>query len=152
MPNPTPPKFVPPFGFAVGIAVMLLLHWTVPIARIVPRPWHWIGLAVLLAAVVLSLSGATLFRRRGTAVRPLTPSSLLVTDGPYRFTRNPMYLGMTLGLIGIAIFLGSASPLLVVPPFVWWISTRFIAREEQFLTEQFGESYLQYKRQVRRWL
>jgi protein-S-isoprenylcysteine O-methyltransferase Ste14 len=152
MPNPTPPKLVPPFWFLVGIGVMVLLHRTLPLATLVRRPWNWIGLAVLLAAVALSISGAALFRRRGTAVRPLTPSSLLVTDGPYRFTRNPMYLGLTLGLIGIAILLGSASPLLVIPPFVWWISTRFIAREEQFLTEQFGESYLQYKRQVRRWV
>ena len=95
---------------------------------------------------------AMLFRRRGTAIKPFQESSALVTDGVYRFTRNPMYLGMVIGLTGVACMLGTVTPLLVIPIFIWVIRTRFIRVEEGMLAERFGDEYVQYQARVRRWL
>jgi protein-S-isoprenylcysteine O-methyltransferase Ste14 len=93
-----------------------------------------------------------LFARHGTAIRPFDRSSALVISGPYRFTRNPMYVGLVAMLIGLALMLESLSPLLVVAAFAWIIATRFIAVEERMLDERFGTAYAEYRARVRRWL
>jgi protein-S-isoprenylcysteine O-methyltransferase Ste14 len=98
------------------------------------------------------LWAAGLFRKRGTTIIPFQVSSELVQEGPYRWTRNPMYLGMLGILSGTAWMLGSATPWLLVFTFLWWISTRFIAIEERMLGARFGESYRDYQKRVRRWL
>ena len=79
-------------------------------------------------------------------------STTLVTEGPYHYSRNPMYAGLALTLAGLALVLGSLSPLIVPPIFVWWITTRFIQKEEAMLEQRFGAQYLDYKQRVRRWL
>ena len=85
-------------------------------------------------------------------MRPFEPSTALVEDGPFRFSRNPMHLGMVLVLAGAFILLGSLSPLFVLPAFVWLLHTRFVVREEAHMERHFGDCYLDYKRRVRRWL
>jgi protein-S-isoprenylcysteine O-methyltransferase Ste14 len=75
-----------------------------------------------------------------------------VLDGPFRFSRNPMYLGMVTLLIGVAIGLGSATPWLVIPAFFFLISKRFIAAEERKMEVEFGAEYLSYRSKVRRWI
>ena len=75
-----------------------------------------------------------------------------MTDGLYRFSRNPMYLGMALVLVGVAILLGSLTPFGVVAFFVGWIHIQFIRREEEMLSTQFGQDWLEYKAQVRCWI
>jgi protein-S-isoprenylcysteine O-methyltransferase Ste14 len=92
------------------------------------------------------------FRAAGTSPDPHEPTTTIATAGPYRFTRNPMYLGMTLILGGLA-FLGNALwPLVAVVPVVWWIQTQVIAKEEAYLEAKFGAEYLALKARVRRWL
>ena len=73
-------------------------------------------------------------------------------SGPYRFTRNPMYLGMTTALTGVAILLGTLTPFLLIPLFAAWIDFRFISREETMLVGTFGEEYERFRREVRRWI
>ena len=85
-------------------------------------------------------------------IKPFKRSSVLVTTGPYRYSRNPMYLGLVLILIGIAILQGSISPVLVIPVFIWLITNNIIKKEEKMLEETFGDAYLEYKKQVRRWI
>jgi protein-S-isoprenylcysteine O-methyltransferase Ste14 len=85
-------------------------------------------------------------------VVPFERSTALVTDGLFRYTRNPMYLGLTLVLAGVALLLGSLGAWLPIPVFVAIIQVNFIAGEERFLTELFGEEYLVYKQRTRRWL
>ena len=92
------------------------------------------------------------FTRAGTPVVPFERSTTLVTGGSYRFTRNPMYLGMVLLLSGVAALLGTLSPWLVIPIFTAVIQTNFIRGEERFLEELFGDSYRAYKTRVRRWI
>jgi protein-S-isoprenylcysteine O-methyltransferase Ste14 len=146
------PKILPPVYFVAALIAMYSLHRLVPGGTLIPAPYHWIGALVLLAGLVCAGRAAGRFRRVGTPVRPFERSTVLVTEGLYRYTRNPMYLGLTLMLVGIAVLLGSFSPFLLVPIFIWWIQRQFIEREEIFLEGIFGQEYLAYKTRVRRWL
>jgi protein-S-isoprenylcysteine O-methyltransferase Ste14 len=145
-------RLVPPTLFFLSIGLMLLLRWLLPVWIFLPWPWSAIGLLPLLAGMALGGAGSRTFHRVGTTLQPGAPSSTLVTDGIYKFTRNPMYVGLTLALIGIGLLLGALTPLLVVLAFVVVIQRRFIALEEQTLTAQFGAAYTDYQRRVRRWL
>lgn len=113
-----------------------------------------IAVVVVLAGVVLTLSGLVAFRKAGTTMNPHTPekSSAIVQGGPYRFTRNPMYLGLTLVLIGICAYLANPLALAAVVVFIAYITRFQIIPEERLLLEKFGEPYAQYTRSVRRWL
>ncbi len=146
------PRFYPPVYFFSAVIAMLALHYFLPLMRWLDWPWRAVGLGLIAAGLALGLTAGGEFRRRGTTITPFEQSKALITDGPYRYTRNPLYLSMTFLLLGLAIALGTLSPLVVVPVFVWWITTRFIALEEQHLAEQFGPTYAAYKAQVRRWL
>jgi protein-S-isoprenylcysteine O-methyltransferase Ste14 len=78
--------------------------------------------------------------------------SAVVTTGPFAFTRNPMYLGMVLCLLGWAVLLGSLVPFVVVPAFFALLHCRFVLREEPFMAERFGQEYESYRERARRWL
>ena len=145
-------KMLPPVWFALSLIAMTALHLWWPVARLVPPPWSWLGAALVVAGLALAASGVRLFARRGTGIVPFTPATALVTSGPYRFTRNPMYLGMVLALAGVAIMFGTLTPWLAIPPFAWWINRRFIRQEEAMLEERFGADYVQFKQRVRRWI
>lgn len=115
-----------------------------------------IGIAALLVVVGegISLAGIIWFRRAKTTINPfkVSKASALVTDGVYRFTRNPMYLGMVLTLVGWCVFLSSLITLFFVPLFVLYINRFQIIPEEQALTSIFGDKYAEYKNKVRRWI
>lgn len=145
----------PPVWFLIAIAGMVLLHTVAPVyhlARLFGTRVDWIGVVPIVAGIALAAWAGRRFNRHGTTYEPFRPSAALVTDGPYRFTRNPMYLGMVSTLLGIAIGLGSLTPLLVVPVFAGWIEFGFIRPEERLLTDRFGDDYIAYLRRVRRWV
>jgi len=98
------------------------------------------------------LAAAGLFRRLGTNVRPSQPTTLIATKGPYRWTRNPMYLGMALIYAGLAIGFDAPIALALLPLVLIAIQTQVIAREERYLEAKFGDDYRRYKAEVRRWL
>jgi protein-S-isoprenylcysteine O-methyltransferase Ste14 len=140
------------------VAALLLGYWLDgrwPLVRLSPA-WHegarWLGLALLVAGFIHAASAIALFLRSRTTIVPHHRSSALVTRGAYRWTRNPMYVGLTLAYLGGAAVLGSvwALPLLAVPLFV--VHRHVIPMEERQLEEVFGDSYRQYKTRVRRWL
>lgn len=106
----------------------------------------------LILGIIVSYMAEGQFRQAGTTVQPFKTSSFLVTDGLYRFSRNPMYLGMVLILGGVALLLGSLTPIGVLSLFPVMINYQFIRRQEQMLTTQFGQDWLEYKTQVRRWI
>ena len=142
----------PPLIYLAGLIIGLVLDALLPQGEL---PWavRWIlGGALALGGVALLLSFNTAFVRRGTAVEPWKPTTAIVTTGPYRFTRNPAYLGMALLYIGLTL-LADAPWALLVLPFVIAVTDRMvIAREERYLERKFGEEYLSYKRTVRRWI
>ncbi len=145
-------KFLPPAYLLAAILLMLGLHFMFPITQMVPALWRLIGLLPLALGIVMNFAAEGQFHRADTTVRPFEESSSLVTDGFYRFSRNPMYLGMVLILWGVALLLGSLTLFGVIPLFLWWISIQFIRREEQMLSTQFGQDWLEYKARVRRWI
>jgi protein-S-isoprenylcysteine O-methyltransferase Ste14 len=117
-----------------------------------PIPAGWLGGAVFLAALSLAVWAITTITRAGSHVPTNMPTTAIVDTGPYRFTRNPIYLGMMLGLVGLAIAFDSVWPLLTLVPFAFVIRAGVVAREEVYLERKFGEVYRNYKARVRRWL
>jgi protein-S-isoprenylcysteine O-methyltransferase Ste14 len=146
------PWDIPPLWLALAILLMIALHLLAPVARLVPWPWSLAGVVPILAGVGLAVWAERHFRWAGTEVRPFQPSSALVEAGPFRFSRNPMYLGMLLLLGGLWLLLGSLGPLLVLPAFWWLIRARFVLPEEAHMERHFGERYRDYRGRVRRWL
>lgn len=131
---------------------MWLLDRYAPIAEatipLLPR----LGITLIALGAALVLWCAWEFRRAGTPVMPFLEPTALVARGPYRWSRNPIYLGYTLTLTGVAALLGSSSPFVVLPLFVWFIQRRFVDPEERLLEQRFGEVYRAYKGTVRRWI
>ena len=127
--------------------------WLTASPRVVPWPWAWLGALAIAAGAALIAWAIGLFRRIGTTHDVREPPTRLVTTGPYRFTRNPMYVGLTTILLGIGALVGSW-PFLILPPvgFVLIVSAFFIRREERILERAFGDEYEAFRRRVRRWL
>ncbi|MFO1402522.1 MAG: isoprenylcysteine carboxylmethyltransferase family protein [Steroidobacteraceae bacterium] len=145
-------RIIPPVWMLLALLASLALHRWLPLVSLLRPPWTWSGVVPILAALLLTPPAMLLFRGSGTPIMPFERSTALVTTGVYRFTRNPMYLGLTLVLLGAAVLQGSLGACLPIPLFVLIIQKRFIEGEERFLTEIFGEQYLSYRRRVRRWL
>ncbi len=143
---------IPPVYFIGAIVSMFALDRWLPIATFLEPPWHYVGILGVIAGVGLAVWGVRLFARAGTGVKPFTPSTDVVTTGPYRFTRNPMYLGMMIVLVGVVLLLGSLGPALVIPVFFLWIHAHFVLPEEGHMERSLGQAYLGYKQSVRRWL
>ena len=143
---------IPPVYFVVALALMALLDYVVPVFPLVVKPYRYAGIVVMALAFALALWASALFRLAGTPVVPFRPVTALVTRGPYRLTRNPMYLGLAGILLGAAILMGSLTPFIVIPAFMALIAERFIAREEAMLEQAFGQAYVDYSNRVRRWL
>jgi protein-S-isoprenylcysteine O-methyltransferase Ste14 len=143
---------LPPVYFLVALALMALLDYVVPVFPLVAKPYRDAGFVFMALGFALAAWAALLFRLARTGIRPFRPATALVTHGPYRLTRNPMYLGMTGILLGAAILLGSLTPFIVIPAFMALIAERFVSREEEMLEQTFGRPYADYKARVRRWL
>ena len=131
---------------------MAALHLLLPSPQLVPLPWRTFGAGFAAAGIGLVFWSGTRLSRAGTAIHPLARSSFLVRSGPYRCSRNPIYLGMVFVLAGASAALGSAKPWLIIPQFIVLIARQVIAGEERKLTAEFGAEYLAYCSQVRRWL
>ena len=147
-------KIPPPVYALLCVAIMWLLSRYVPVAIIFDKSFSWFGIALIMIALCMDFWSLALFFKKRTTPNPLKPefTTGLVTTGLYRFSRNPMYLGLLLMLIGFAIFLRAATPFLVLPVFYLLINEMQIKPEENILGEKFGQEFLEYKNKVRRWL
>jgi len=144
-------RFSPPSLLLGGLIAQAGVHATLPTVRLLEWPWTLLGGAPLLAGIALTVVGDLQFKRVGTPVRPGRPATTLVTGGVFRISRNPMYAGMLLVLYGVALVLGTLSPLLVPPLIGRVLSVRFIRWEETVLLERFGPDYRDYTQRVGRW-
>lgn len=147
-------KIPPPVYMVLTAGLMWLLNKYFPIYGLISTPWNQIGYLFMLMGLSLDASSIMQFFRAKTTVNPMRPeqASGLVTSGIYRFTRNPMYVGLLLLLIGFAILQGSLSALLLVPLFIVVLTRQQIIPEETILEAKFGHKYIDYKMSVRRWL
>ena len=145
--------FPPPFIYLGLLLLGLLADWLLGLELPLDWPVRIAGLVLLGGAgLAVGLPANERFRRVGTDVRPWKSSSAFVADGVYRFTRNPMYLGMALIYAGLAMTFASVAGLALLPVLLLIVQTQVIAREERYLEGKFGEDYRRYKASVRRWL
>jgi protein-S-isoprenylcysteine O-methyltransferase Ste14 len=143
----------PPIAWALAFVAGLGLDWLHPL-RAVPAsvPAALVGGVVFAAGFALGIWAIVTIRNAGSQVETTKPTTAIVTGGPYRFTRNPIYIGMFLGQTGIGIGFDSLWLLAMLAPFYLVIRYGVVAREEAYLERKFGAVYLDYKSRVRRWL
>jgi protein-S-isoprenylcysteine O-methyltransferase Ste14 len=141
----------PPLLYLIPLIAGVLLNRWYPIAPLSPLIGRIVGVLGVACGVVV-FQAVRAFRRAETNPEPWKPTTALVTTGPYRFTRNPMYLGFTCVYIGIACWLNTAWPLIFLPIILLVMARAVIAREERYLTRKFGSDYQAYMQRVRRWV
>lgn len=145
---PVPPPLIFVAGLAAGGVAELVRSTTGP-----SRPISLtIGVVGVLAWLALDGLASLRFARAGTPVIPFKPTTALVVDGPYRLSRNPIYLGMAALYVGLAFLLGILWSLLFLPFVLIAVDRLIIAREEPYLERKFGQDYVEYKERVRRWI
>lgn len=141
----------PPLLYAVPLALMLVVHHFWPVHVLPARAATVIG-PILVALGCIGFVAIAAFRRAHTSPSPYRATAALVTSGPYRVSRNPMYVGFTCFYLGAACWVNSLWPLLALPVVLVVIQRGVIAREEAYLERRFGDEYRAYRAAVRRWL
>jgi protein-S-isoprenylcysteine O-methyltransferase Ste14 len=145
----------PPFLFVAGWGVAWTLTGIRPFELDGAGPsglQQGLGLAMLAGGLGLMAWALATFVRAQTPVLPVRPARVVVTAGPFRFTRNPMYLGLTIAYVGLALILNQAWPLVLLPVVLAALTAFVIDREEGHLAEAFGAEYDAYRARVRRWM
>jgi len=142
----------PPVIYAISILAGIGLNKLWPLAMPFSFNGMLYGGAILLLVVIIAAWSLYEFRRADTDVRPDRPDSALITSGPYRYTRNPLYIGLSLVQIAAATWFDNLWILLMLPLSILVITRYAIAREERYLEKLFGQDYLDYRSRVRRWL
>jgi protein-S-isoprenylcysteine O-methyltransferase Ste14 len=143
----------PPLAWGLAVIAGLALNWLVPLPFLPAGLLAgWLGALVFVLALALFAWAIVTVTRAGSNVPTYLPTTTIVESGPYRFTRNPIYLGMVLGLIGLAIAFDDLWLLMMLVPFVLVIRYGVVAREEAYLERKFADVYRGYRSRVRRWL
>ena len=146
---------LPPFAYFLPFLAGVALHHIVGGDRFLGA-WlpttRLLGWVLVAVGAAINISGWLAFRRAGTPVFPGRPTTAIVTDGPYRFTRNPLYLSLAIAYLGVGLLLGYFWPLIFFPVAVFLVARFIIPREEQYLERKFGAGYARYRGSVRRWL
>lgn len=145
-------KIKPPY-----ISIMLLfLSWLVdylfPQFNVIKKPYNNIGVIVFVIGLSMTFYSFYLFKKNKTPIIPGKKPTFVVIEGPYKFTRNPMYLGVSIALLGAAIYFGNLLSFLSPIIFFIIVNYYFVPFEEKLLENLFGKKYLDYKKRVRRWL
>lgn len=143
----------PPIAWALAVLAGLAFQWLMSLPFMPASvPAAWVGGMVFVLALVLVGWAIATITGAGSNVPTNMPTTAIVQAGPYRFTRNPIYLGMFLGLVGLAIAFDSLWLLGTLVPFAFVIRYGVVAREEAYLERKFGDAYRHYRARVRRWL
>lgn len=142
----------PPLIFAIPLIAGLVANWMRPLPILAGSAGLWLGIALAIAGLGLIVSGIVEFSRANTAVVPFSPTTAIVTSGPFRFTRNPLYLGFVLIYVGVSLAANTLWPLFLLPLAIFVLFGGVIKREERYLERKFGTVYTDYKARVRRWI
>ena len=138
------------YAAAFAIAFALNLAWPIPVA---PEPYsRWVGMALCIAGAALILWGIAAMRQAKTNIYPALPATSLVMTGPFRFTRNPLYVALAILFVGLAFEVNMAWGFAVLVPLLLVMHYGVILREERYLESKFGDAYRQYCSRVRRYL
>ncbi|HUF31463.1 MAG TPA: isoprenylcysteine carboxylmethyltransferase family protein [Gemmatimonadaceae bacterium] len=144
---------LPPVLVGGTLIFGIIIHYAFWTTQLLPTVLaRVLGLVVFVSAGVLAHLSQRAMQRVGTNVLPTRPTLALATDGPYRYTRNPLYIAAIGVYLGVTLWVDGWAPLVLLLPMVWVLNRGIILREEQYLTRKFGEAYLSYQSRVRRWL
>lgn len=138
--------------FLILLVLSVLLNFIVPVPAFLSPPSTYSGFLIIGSGLVLVLWSRSLFLRNSTTLQPSEEPTSLVTSGPFRISRNPIYLGMAAILLGVTVLQGTLVTLVFPVLFVVLIGLFIIPGEERNLEKVFGESYREYKKRVRRWI
>ena len=145
-------RIPPPLIYVAGFVLGLALERFFPELVLPKIPSRVAAPLCIALGVTIAVWSVGLFRRERTSFVPINPATTLVIYGPYRFTRNPMYLGLVCVYLGISLWFGVFWALILLPAVMALIQRYVIIREEQYLERKFGGEYLKYKADVRRWI
>lgn len=145
-------KIYPPLMVLAGILSQLLIGYVAPVQPILNETWQYIGVGFMLFGFAVILLVARGFRKNETTIIPDGQPSTLMENGIFAYSRNPIYFGMTIFLLGSALAVGHIWALVIVPVFVLLVQQIWIVKEEETLEAEFGQIYRNYKMRVRRWL
>ena len=143
---------IPPFYLLISVIALFILKYSIPGAVLFYPPFNYFGIVIVFLGLALILWHADYFKKHNTPIKPFEHSTFLIKEGMYKYSRNPIYLGMGVILFGGAMILGTFTPFIVVVVFILVIERAFIVKEEKFLEGIFGDEYLEYKKSVRRWI
>ncbi len=143
---------LPPLIYATAFLVGLLLHLAFPTRFLPPTLARWLGSLFILISGLIVVSALRALRRAQTTFDVSKPTTAIVAEGPFRYSRNPMYVSLTLLYLGVTCWMNALWILLLVVPLVVLVQRGVIVREEAYLERKFGEEYLSYKSRVRRWI
>ncbi len=141
---------LPPVILLLAVTAGIVLDWVFPMNM--GHGWGWPGLLLLGGGMAVIIRCRRLFEDAGTNIRPDQPTNVIIEDGPYKYSRNPIYLGFLVCFAGLALLADAPVMLLILAPLYYILDRHVIMPEEIYLEDKFGEVYLSYKRRVRRWI
>jgi len=145
-------KIIPPVYLLMTLVLIWLMQYFFPVYQYILPPGAYSGIILVFCGIVMAAVSAGMFKMVETGLEPFDEATVLVTGGFYRVSRNPMYMGMFLMLLGVALLFGNIGALFPIPVFVLVIRNNFVLGEERFMEAAFGQQYLDYKSNVRRWV
>ena len=143
---------LPPLLYGSALVVVLALRWLWPMPIFGHSVALWSGLALIVFAVAIAIWGRRTMHAAGTNISPLRPTTAIVTSGPFRFSRNPLYVAITLLYLGLSLVFDTWWGIVVLVPLLIIMHYGVVLREEHYLEQKFGEIYRQYRSTVRRYL
>ena len=144
-------KFYPPH-YLLALSLCMLATWFFGETSPQTLPFILIGLSLIGFGFLLAFNSISRFIKAKTGVVPFSKSTALITEGFYKYTRNPMYVGMNSFLLGLLIILNNPINFIFLVTFFFIVRNLFVIKEEVQMLETFGEEYQAYKNKVRRWL
>jgi protein-S-isoprenylcysteine O-methyltransferase Ste14 len=145
-------KIIPPFLLIISALVMTLLHFTIPYKIVIPLPFNFFGIVLIISGLTIAKKVSSSFSEIDTEIHTFKKPKQMVTIGLFKYSRNPIYLGFVTVLIGLNLILASLTPLIVVLLFIFITNYWYIPFEEKNMQKQFGQDYEDYKKKVRRWI
>jgi protein-S-isoprenylcysteine O-methyltransferase Ste14 len=142
----------PPLLYGAALVVVLVLRWFWPVPIMAHGIALWSGLALVVLGIGIAIWGRQAMKATGTNVDPMLPATAIVTSGPFRLSRNPLYLALTLIYCGVTLAFNTWWGIVVLVPLLIIMHRGVVLREEHYLDQKFGETYRQYRAKVRRYL
>jgi protein-S-isoprenylcysteine O-methyltransferase Ste14 len=142
----------PPFIYLGAFLVVLVARWFAPMPIFAPSIALTLGLALVVVAVATASWGRRTMKAAGTNINPALPATMIVTSGPFRFCRNPLYVSLTLLYLGLTTAVNTWWGLVFLAPLLLIMHVGVVLREERYLEQKFGDTYRAYRSRVRRYV